>query len=47
MKILKDTYALILAGGIGSRFWPVSRVSKPKQFVDILGTGRTSNTGCL
>lgn len=41
MKILKDTYAVILAGGIGSRFWPVSRKSKPKQFIDILGTGNT------
>ena len=30
-----------MAGGIGSRFWPVSRNSKPKQFLDILGTGRT------
>ncbi len=41
MKILKDTYAVILAGGIGSRFWPVSRKNKPKQFIDILGTGKT------
>jgi len=30
-----------MAGGIGSRFWPLSRVAKPKQFLDILGTGRT------
>jgi mannose-1-phosphate guanylyltransferase len=30
-----------MAGGIGSRFWPLSRISKPKQFLDILGTGRT------
>jgi mannose-1-phosphate guanylyltransferase len=30
-----------MAGGIGSRFWPVSRVSYPKQFIDILGTGQT------
>lgn len=41
MKILKNTYAIILAGGIGSRFWPISRTSKPKQFIDILGTGNT------
>ncbi|NNJ55194.1 MAG: mannose-1-phosphate guanylyltransferase [Bacteroidia bacterium] len=41
MKKLKDTYVLILAGGIGSRFWPISRESKPKQFIDILGTGNT------
>jgi len=30
-----------MAGGIGSRFWPFSRTSKPKQFLDILGTGKT------
>ena len=30
-----------MAGGIGSRFWPVSRVDLPKQFLDILGTGKT------
>jgi len=30
-----------MAGGIGSRFWPMSRTSHPKQFIDILGTGRT------
>ena len=30
-----------MAGGIGSRFWPLSRTEKPKQFVDILGVGRT------
>ena len=30
-----------MAGGIGSRFWPISRHAKPKQFLDILGTGRT------
>lgn len=30
-----------MAGGIGSRFWPLSTTSKPKQFLDILGTGRT------
>jgi mannose-1-phosphate guanylyltransferase len=30
-----------MAGGIGSRFWPVSRVGHPKQFIDILGTGKT------
>lgn len=41
MSKLKDTYAVILAGGIGSRFWPVSRETRPKQFVDILGTGKT------
>ncbi len=30
-----------MAGGIGSRFWPVSTEERPKQFLDILGTGRT------
>lgn len=30
-----------MAGGIGSRFWPMSRASHPKQFLDILGTGET------
>jgi mannose-1-phosphate guanylyltransferase len=30
-----------MAGGVGSRFWPYSKSSKPKQFLDVLGTGRT------
>ncbi len=30
-----------MAGGVGTRFWPVSRQQRPKQFLDILGTGRT------
>ncbi len=34
-------YVAIMAGGIGSRFWPMSRTHYPKQFLDILGTGRT------
>jgi len=34
-------YVIIMAGGIGSRFWPMSRASFPKQFHDILGTGKT------
>ena len=37
----KNYYAIIMAGGIGSRFWPISRTSYPKQFLDILGTGKT------
>lgn len=37
----KKTYIVIMAGGIGSRFWPESRRNKPKQFLDILGTGRS------
>lgn len=37
----KDNYVAIMAGGIGSRFWPMSRADYPKQFLDILNTGRT------
>ena len=37
----EHTYAVIMAGGIGSRFWPMSRSAEPKQFLDILGTGRS------
>ena len=36
-----NQYVAIMAGGIGSRFWPMSRAQFPKQFLDILGTGRT------
>jgi mannose-1-phosphate guanylyltransferase len=36
-----NSYCVIMAGGIGSRFWPLSKIKKPKQFLDILGTGRT------
>ena len=37
----KNNYAVIMAGGVGSRFWPMSKSSFPKQFLDILGTGET------
>ena len=37
----KNYYAIIMAGGVGSRFWPVSKESFPKQFHDMLGTGQT------
>ncbi len=37
----KHWYAVIMAGGIGTRFWPFSRQHFPKQFHDILGTGKT------
>lgn len=37
----KHHYVAIMAGGIGSRFWPMSRTDLPKQFLDILGTGKT------
>jgi len=38
---MQNRYCIIMAGGIGSRFWPMSRSSHPKQFLDILGTGKT------
>lgn len=41
MEHKKNYYAIIMAGGIGSRFWPYSRTSRPKQFLDILGIGKT------
>ncbi|HNW75889.1 MAG TPA: mannose-1-phosphate guanylyltransferase [Bacteroidales bacterium] len=37
----KHYFCVIMAGGIGARFWPLSRTSHPKQFIDILGTGET------
>ena len=37
----KHHYVAILAGGLGTRFWPKSRAVKPKQFLDILNTGET------
>jgi mannose-1-phosphate guanylyltransferase len=37
----KHNYVAIMAGGIGSRFWPMSRSNYPKQFLDILNTGKT------
>ena len=37
----KHHYVVIMAGGIGSRFWPMSRSNYPKQFLDILNTGKT------
>lgn len=36
-----DTYVVIMAGGVGTRFWPYSRIKKPKQFLDIAGCGRS------
>jgi mannose-1-phosphate guanylyltransferase len=38
---MSNTYCIIMAGGIGNRFWPLSRSSMPKQFLDILGIGQT------
>lgn len=37
----KNYYAILMAGGVGSRFWPVSTAQFPKQFHDMLGTGET------
>ncbi|MBC8986167.1 mannose-1-phosphate guanylyltransferase [Pedobacter sp. N36a] len=37
----KNNYVLIMAGGVGSRFWPKSRNHFPKQFIDILGVGKS------
>lgn len=36
-----NRYCIIMAGGIGSRFWPISRRTMPKQFLDMLGTGKS------
>ena len=38
---MNNHYIAIMAGGVGSRFWPSSREAKPKQFLDILGTGES------
>ena len=37
----ENNYCVIMAGGVGSRFWPFSREDKPKQFLDFFGTGRS------
>lgn len=36
-----SNHLVIMAGGVGSRFWPMSTVERPKQFIDVLGVGRT------
>ena len=41
MALLNNNHIVIMAGGVGSRFWPMSTVDKPKQFIDVLGVGRT------
>lgn len=38
---MNNNYCVIMSGGIGSRFWPASRSSFPKQFLDFFGTGRS------
>ena len=40
-RMNQNNYCVIMAGGVGSRFWPFSRVNKPKQFLDFFGTGRS------
>ncbi len=41
MENNSNNYCVIMAGGVGSRFWPFSRENKPKQFLDFFGTGRS------
>ena len=41
MNNTNNNYCVILAGGKGRRLWPCSRESKPKQFIDFFGSGRT------
>ena len=36
-----NNHLIIMAGGVGSRFWPMSTTEKPKQFIDVLGVGRS------
>ena len=38
---MENRYCVIMCGGIGSRFWPFSKVARPKQFLDFFGTGRS------
>ncbi|MCP4602554.1 MAG: mannose-1-phosphate guanylyltransferase [Proteobacteria bacterium] len=38
---MEHVYAVIMAGGVGSRFWPASRARTPKQLLDLTGSGRT------
>ncbi|MCR5695805.1 MAG: mannose-1-phosphate guanylyltransferase [Marinilabiliaceae bacterium] len=37
----ENNHLVIMAGGVGSRFWPMSRPDNPKQFIDVLGVGQT------
>ena len=36
-----DVHIIIMAGGVGSRFWPMSTHDYPKQFIDVMGVGRS------
>lgn len=41
MAINNHNHIVIMAGGVGSRFWPMSTADKPKQFIDVLGVGKS------
>lgn len=41
MAVTNNNHLVIMAGGVGSRFWPMSTSDYPKQFIDVLGCGRT------
>ena len=38
---MHDIQIIIMAGGVGSRFWPMSTPDYPKQFIDVMGVGRS------
>ena len=38
---INNNHLVIMAGGVGSRFWPMSTIEYPKQFIDVLGCGRS------
>ena len=38
---MNNNHLVIMAGGVGSRFWPMSTAECPKQFIDVLGVGRS------
>lgn len=40
-EVNKNNFCIIMAGGFGSRFWPMSKANNPKQFVDVMGTGES------
>ena len=40
-----NTHIVIMAGGIGSRFWPMSTPDYPKQFIDVMGVGKSTCRG--
>ena len=38
---IKNNHLVIMAGGVGSRFWPMSTPDYPKQFIDVMGVGKS------